>query len=260
MQVTKEIRDRVNAKLVESIATIKRHYGVDVKMPVVHYKKGGSTAGVADYSKWIVDFNPVLLMENVDDFIDRTVPHELAHLANHIIYPESHARDLVWTGRGYKRTKRDVHGDNWQEIMRVLGGPTTRCHQYDTTSVKREKPKYAYMCSCCKERLDVGPKVNANIQRGKTYHHNGCRNSKLVPFVSVQQPAPTNVAPAAKPVQRVPAPIMTPGSSKIARCQQIYNQYKNTYTRAQIIALFVQNVNCTPAGASTYYATCKKAG
>ena len=115
MHVTTEVKSRVVAKLAEGIALIRAHYGVSLTMPVIKYSKRGTTAGTAEIRSWAVNFNAGLLMENVEDFIACTVPHELAHLAVERIYPEAHRPQRV--GR---RLKRDFHGADWQEVMRVL--------------------------------------------------------------------------------------------------------------------------------------------
>lgn len=47
------------------------------------------------------------------------------------------------------------------------------------------------------------------------------------------------------------------GESKIAKCKQIYAS-NPTFTREQMIAAFIAEAACTPAGAVTYFLTCKK--
>lgn len=263
MQVTTEIQQRVNAKIQEGIAIAKAAYNVDVQMPKIVYDKRGTTAGTANYKTWTLNFNAVLLAENVEAFIARTVPHELAHLVNDLVYPEAHATEIKWTGRGYKRTKRDVHGETWQSIMRTLGASPKRCHNYDVSNVKVEKvlTKYQYRCSCCNSIVEAGPKVHAKIQRGATYNHNGCgRGSKLV---YVGQLLKSNITQ--KPVTLAPKTVTPPtpkvnvgGGSKLDRCKSLYALHSATKSRKEMIDLFVSLCDCTPLGASTYYATCKK--
>ena len=263
MQVTTEIKQRVNAKIQEGIAIAKAAYNVDVQMPKIVYDKRGTTAGTANYRTWTLNFNAVLLTENVEAFIARTVPHELAHLVNDLVYPEAHATEIKWTGRGYKRTKRDVHGDTWQSIMRTLGASPKRCHSYDVSNAKMEKniTKYQYKCSKCGGVVECGAKVHKKIQQGYTYTHNGCgRNSKLVAIGQVVMnnitKLPVSVAPRTVPA---PAPkVNVGGGSKLDRCKSLYALHGALKTRKEMIDLFVSLCDCTPLGASTYYATCKK--
>ena len=107
------IKARVEAKVAECIATVERKYNVTFRKPVISYNVRGTTAGKAFYTRWIVDFNPVLLAENVEEFLEDTVPHEVAHLATELIYPHAH--------RGGFGTKRRPHGSEWKSIMRSLG-------------------------------------------------------------------------------------------------------------------------------------------
>lgn len=248
------IKQRVKDKLAAGIAIAEKHYGIKIKFPTILYGLKGKTAGYADYKKWTVQFNDVLLSENADDFIARTVPHELAHLINHLVNPEDHETRMVKTYAGWKRTKRDVHGEGWQGVMTVLGvDDISRCHQYDTTNskVQRNVPKYTYACSCCKTTMEVGAKVHNRIQQGAGYEHKRCRGSKLV-FVGAVQPVQPVVTPSATPTH---SPTQ---GSKIQRCYALYKQYSARYGRKDMINVFVQECDCTNAGASTYYATCKK--
>jgi hypothetical protein len=48
-----------------------------------------------------------------------------------------------------------------------------------------------------------------------------------------------------------------PGETKIGRCRALYDELHLTVSREQMIERFVQ-IGCTPAGAVTYYLTCKK--
>lgn len=96
--ITTEIRNRVTTKIQHGIDLAKRRYNVDIRMPTVVYTKRGTTAGTANYRTWTINLNPVLLVENTDKFIERTVPHELAHLICDLVYPHAHR-----PGRGVKR-------------------------------------------------------------------------------------------------------------------------------------------------------------
>lgn len=259
MQVTAEIRTRVTTKIQHGIDLAKRRYNIEINMPTVVYKKRGTTAGVANYRTWTIDLNPVLLIENIDKFITRTVPHELAHLICDLVYPHAHR-----PGRG---AKRDVHGSYWKDIMRTLGVPSheiTRCHSYDVSTVKRvsTRTSYAYKCITCNDDFSIGPKRHARLLADPnvlTCRRCGRTHGKLV-LATTHTPAPAPVkAVAAKKKQ---APV-SPGSSKLDRCYGWYKQYKDAGTenlRQMCIAVFMQEVGMTKAGASTYYNTCQKIG
>jgi SprT protein len=253
--ITQAIKSRVEARIKQDIATIKAKYGKDLPMPTVSYDLRGTTAGTASGAKWHIQLNAVLLAQNTDDFMIDTVPHEFAHLACHQIYPQAYETEIIRTARGVKRTKRSIHGSEWKSIMVALGCDPSRCHRYDVTDARvKRRLRYDYKCSGCQQIMAVGPKHHANLQRGAVLYHKGCHGHKLV-FVGDQQP----VQRAAQAPAATPKPATNRGESKLARCEGWYQHYKVQHAdRALIIAVFVNEVGCTPAGANTYYASCKK--
>lgn len=261
MQVTADIKTRITAKLNEGIALAAARYNVTIPFPTVLYTKRGTTAGVASYRSWSVNFNPVLLMENVDKFITRTVPHELAHLICDRVHPHAHQRQLVRTATGWKHTKRDVHGAYWKEVMRAIGVPhheITRCHDYDVSNAKRvtTRASYAYKCITCRSDFNLGPQRHAKLQRNPTAltcRRCGRTHGRLVLAANELPSAPAVVAP------RVAAPAPAAAGTKLERCQAIYRrlQASGDLTRAYAIEAFMCEVGMTKAGASTYYSKCR---
>jgi len=262
MKISAQIKQRIETKLREGIATIERHYKCKLEMPRILYNLGGGTAGRASYTEWYIQLNPILLMENLEDFIVRTVPHELAHLATDRIYPEAHNRGendeaagmfrmMAMRGRRFRRPKRELHGTRWQEIMRVLGvSDVTRCHQYDVSNVSRRKARHQYKCSGCGTVLTCGPKVHKQLlAKPDSRWHTSCRGSRLV-LVGAQPKAPV--------VTVMATPVQPTAGTKQARAHTIYQALKNQYDRDGIIARFKRDLNMTPAGASTYYYNCQK--
>lgn len=123
--VPSEVKQRVLEKVLECIATIKRVYGKEVPLPTITYDLRGRTAGMALYNEWQIKLNSILLMENLEDMITTTVPHELAHLAVITIHG---ARGL-----------HIHHGMGWRNVMFDFGIPPDRCHQYDTTNSRMRR-------------------------------------------------------------------------------------------------------------------------
>ena len=248
--ITEAIKKRVDTKIDQCIATIEKKYNVKFKKPAVHYNVRGTTAGKAWYTKWIVGFNPVLLNENVDDFIARTVPHEIAHLATELVYPHAHR-----AGFGKKRSP---HGMEWASIMTVLGADASRCHTYNVENARvRRVNTYSYMCGCCGHKFEVGPKRHAKLQRGVAMWHPACGKGRgnLVPVVEATKPV--QVIQPVKTVSKPVAPTVPAGETKLARCYRLFENYPG-YTRAEMINVFVKECDMTVAGASTYYAKCKQ--
>lgn len=98
----------------------------------------------------------------------------------------------------------------------------------------------------CVVLISAGPKAGTKVQMpltfpatvdGATYHVD-------MPEVSA--------APVAK--KRVKA---APGETKIDKCKVIFAAHRDA-PKADVIKMFVEEVGCTPAGANTYFLTCKK--
>lgn len=266
MKITAEIQARVTAKLVDGIARAEAKYGMKFAMPTVSYDLRGTVAGYANYRLWTIRLNAVLLLENVDTFIARTVPHELAHLINDKVYPDAHAFSVQVTRSGrLKRTKREVHGPSWQSVCRVLGmSDVTRCHSYDVSNskvVKSNGRQIEWKCGCGAS-LMLTPKKSALLDiNPKALWHRGCRDQKLtrvqaLPVVDLSKYGAV-VHPSLPTTKYVPPPLPGVTTSKIDLCKALYTKHRSA-TRAQLIAMFIGQAGCTAAGAGTYYATCKK--
>lgn len=254
-KVPAAIHQRIEAEIQRGLALIAKHYNVHLPTPNIVYEKRGNCAGVARGAAWEMDLNAELLMLHVDEFIARTPLHELAHLAQYKIYPQSLAakpKRMTRTGR-MKREKRDVHGAEWQEIMGVLGVNAKRTHNYDTSTTRKQMITYDYKCGHCNEVLKVSTQAHAKMQKGQLRYHRPCGRTfgVLLPLGTMNKP----VGSAAKVVtSTTPAPT---GDSKLAKCWRLYSEF-NTRSRGWLISMFVGEADCTKAGAGTYYALCKK--
>ena len=145
-------RDAVRRAVEANFVKAEAHYNRTFKRPRVVFLKTGTTAGTADSRKWILDFNESIFNIQLDAFLARTVPHEVAHLVD---YKVNNGHERTRTGR------RRVHGNNWKNVMRVLQvKDATRCHSYDTDNVKRRTRKQSstvnYCCEDCKATVPLG--------------------------------------------------------------------------------------------------------
>lgn len=267
MHVTAEVKAKVVAKLKEGIALAEAKYNQKFAMPKVSYDLRGRVAGYANYREWHIRLNAVLLMENVEVFLERTVPHELAHLITDRVYPEAHASDIMFTRSGrMKRTKREVHGPRWQSVCLVLGmTDITRCHKYDVTNskvVKSSSRQVEWKCPCGTV-LKLTPKMSARLDAAPDSRwHRGCRGRRLTRVVpttaaiDLRQYGAIMHTALPKPTVTVPTAPAYAGT-KLDQCKHLYLKF-SMLSRADVIAKFVSQAGCTPAGAGTYYATCKK--
>lgn len=247
MRVTATVRAQVKATIEKCIVTANAHYDYKFKYPTVIYKKRGRVAGTACDSTYTIDLNSVLLMENVESFLKSTVIHEFAHLVDGIINPTAKA--------GRWGRKRDIHGPRWQNIMRLLGGPTSRCHSYDTTNSKvkkRGQTKHVWTCSCGAGTMKIGAKRQRKMlaSNGKQYWmrgHKGYGHSYSYFGVEGAELPPMPILKAASAPK--PAPKRRTELTKMAKCRLVFDPELN---KDQNVVAFIEE-GCTPAGASTYY-------
>ena len=132
--------------------------------------------------------------------------------------------------------------------MRLLGVKPERCHNMNIASTRtgiRSTSVIVY-CNVCAHEYTIGPVRIARLVAEPDSMWCCGRNSQLL-FKST---APTKVVPAA-------AVKPSASGSKMDICHNLFVSNR-TNSRADIIKLFIISAQCTPAGASTYYATLKK--
>ena len=119
----------------------------------------GAVAGRAFYQGRELSFNLILAKDNLTDFLNSTVPHEVAHLFQRKIYPYS-----------------KPHGKEWKKIMQLGGYNQMRCHSYDTSTVKKvQTKKYEYGCKCFMRHL-LTKNRHSRILNGSKYFCNVCHS------------------------------------------------------------------------------------
>ena len=133
--------------------------GARVEMCDVEFtSKLGTNSGIAHGSR-LIEFNSVLLAENVEKFITTTVPHEVAHICASKAFPNA----------------KQGHGPEWRAIMRCFGVQPSRCHSYDVSNVerKRDMTKHLFTCKCNTQHL-LSPQRAKNV---KSFVCNKCRSA-----------------------------------------------------------------------------------
>lgn len=115
-----ELKQECMARVREYVELARRKCGVEMAAPQVLFSLQGTTAGKAYWPTNIIRFNPTLLLENPDVFVEQTAGHEVAHLVAHWL----HSNDRI-----------DPHGQEWKRVMGAFQLSATRCHNYDTSNV-----------------------------------------------------------------------------------------------------------------------------
>ena len=122
----------------------RKHFGIRLPDAEIDYSLRGRCAGQARVTrngKTFLRLNLQLLSENLDDFLQQTIPHEVAHLV------------VNWQNRK-KRQRPRPHGDSWQNVMQeCFGLEPVRCHSYKTRPARIVPRNFLYRCNCREHRL-----------------------------------------------------------------------------------------------------------
>ena len=163
-----ELKNRIEDKVLECYDIASKFYNRQFELPEIDYSLRGCVSGQAIASRTMLKFNVPIAIQNVDVYIKQTVPHEVAHLIEFVLY------GCI----GHKR--------NWKTIMSlVFGLQPLRCHSYDTSEYKRNRTKYVYKCNCSEHWISA---IRHNRMHNgiTTYRCRNCRtpitytNKKLV--------------------------------------------------------------------------------
>ena len=169
--VNKALKLKVQKRINWCLDKIKQRYGITINIKSVSYDLDNHVAGAAIPELQALEFNHILLKHNSVHFIENVVAHEVAHLAQAIIYPES------LSGK-----RRQIHGKAWKEIMSVLEVEALRQYDYSLTPIHNLKPHRNYMCTHCSETIKLPMAQHDKIMKDpKNYKltHTNC-NSPLI--------------------------------------------------------------------------------
>lgn len=158
------MKEKILQKMEESFLKAEKYFGKSFRRPeTILWKTRGTSAGYADYSvgKKLIMFQLAIAERDWDEFINETVPHEVAHYVQLQQFPYSKA-----------------HGKEWQRIMtEVMGIPATTCHQVSTEGLytPRNTTKYEYSCGCKGKVHKVSSVIhNRMTKKGRSYRCQNC--------------------------------------------------------------------------------------
>lgn len=131
-------------------------YRTKLSSPPVFFDLKGRAAGMACFignSPTRIRYNEILFQENRERFLQRTVPHEVAHVVAAIIYPQ------IKMG----------HNNAWRSIMREFKVDDSRCHTYDTSNSvgRRVLRPYKYHCGCSGKIHNLTARLHNKILSGQ---------------------------------------------------------------------------------------------
>lgn len=126
--------------------------------PKISFNQRGKIAGCARLQINEIRFNPILLSDNLDAFLEVVVPHEVCHLLAYRLFG-----------------KVRPHGKEWQGLMLELFGIRGQVyHQMDITKVKGKI--FHYQCECGPIELSIR-RHNKVVRGEQTYICKKCRST-----------------------------------------------------------------------------------
>lgn len=109
----------VNADVTHRVASFNALRGVHMPVPQVVF--GGSAVGEEFSASNPIYINPDICAKDIEDCLDDTVPHELAHWAlDYYGYYHTHL-DITPNSRRYEASE-NAHDGVWCDTMRAFGG------------------------------------------------------------------------------------------------------------------------------------------
>lgn len=254
MHVPAELKDRVTKELERCILVCENAFKRKFEIPNVVYNIHSGTAGTAHAHRNEIAINPTLLVQNPEEMVNVTVPHEFAHIVDKIVYSQIH------DSRRARFAKRSVHGPTWKRIMNLLGADSSRCHQMDVSSLKtRRTHRFKYKCACNVEH-QIGPKHHKSVMRGGMLTIRKCRHTLTIENW-VDRPKPLQHVSLATLLKSGPVVIQMlaiapqqPVTKKLSTYEHVKNFVKHQDRgSADMIKAIMQNWCMSKAGASTYY-------
>jgi len=144
-------------KVEQCISHASVYFEQNFKLPKISFSQRGKIAGCARLQLNELRFNPILLADNVDAFLEEVVPHEVCHLLAYSLFG-----------------KVRPHGKEWQSLMLKLfklKGQTY--HQMDVTKVKGKY--FIYQCEC--GPIELGIRRHNKVVKGdQIYICRKCRS------------------------------------------------------------------------------------
>jgi SprT protein len=168
LTVKPELKQKVETIVDECITKAKRVWGDKIHIkPAIIYDTKGKAAGWASYCYFNprINLNPILLNANEDEMLNQTVPHEVAHIVTHMVFPGASS-----------------HGREWRSVMRVFGVRADRCHNMDIGVVYKAQGKkmFVYHCGCMVsgKNKDIIVTGNMHTRMGRVQYK--CRDCNQV--------------------------------------------------------------------------------
>lgn len=159
-------------KLIDTIYK-KGSYSNELFRKTVNVKYSttlGKVAGRAHYKNNMIELNAIMMHDNMDEFMNETIPHEFAHLAVNYTYANA----------------KQAHGPEFRAVCRQLGAQGTTYHNMNTVNAVRAKDPakklFSYKCDDGCKTFNFTQIRHTKVKNGTRYLCTSCR--KVLKFVA----------------------------------------------------------------------------
>ena len=157
---------RMAAEQLQALVLVSRDIWPDIDLSDVRmtFDLRGTSAGMAYWFSGKIRLNNGLLVAHtLDEMLNQTLPHELAHII-----------------AGRMEGRKMGHGPRWRNIMRNLGLNPDRCHGMEVEHLKtRRERSYPATCGCGDRTLSIR-RGNRMRRTGCTYRCGKCKTTITV--------------------------------------------------------------------------------
>ena len=127
------------ARVEECLAAARARWpGAAIPTPKVRFDLRGRAAGQAERSGAFIRINAGLLARYPDRIVERTTAHEIAHVVANAVFGENIR----------------PHGREWRAVMHLFGCEASRCHDMETTPVRKVR-EYPVRCACSRYQFSA---------------------------------------------------------------------------------------------------------
>jgi len=145
---------------------IAKAKGIDLPKIDIEWNLKGTCAGqfCIRIGRKYFRVNLELAQQNIEEYLNQTVPHEFCHYITRHKYSYSVA----------------PHGAEWKNAMVQFFGLDPRlCHSYDVSQVKQGRGRFEYKCSC--KTFSIGPVRHKRLQMNPDkYYCPTCRGNLVL--------------------------------------------------------------------------------
>lgn len=130
MTISNKHQDLARTRVYSCCALASKKLAVEFAMPGISFNQRGKIAGSARLQTNQLRFNPVLLADNLETFLEEVIPHEICHLLAFRLYG-----------------KVRPHGKEWKTLMsQVFGLTGNTYHKFDVSKVIGNTFEYKCLC------------------------------------------------------------------------------------------------------------------